>query len=213
MREPRLRFALALFTLISHLFGMVAEISATPQKPAPNHASRFPEATRLTIRSLYVVQGRAPAEIALALSLKPQQVRNLVTREGWTQLKSKRADSRKQKGEQALLARADADVQRVVEATAILSEDLSLRSLNLSSEFLDAKDAKSLQMASGAAMNFVKIARMSRGLDSRGGNTPNGVVDSPTLNLFVVRGETLERAVKQADAVIEVSAKTLPASQ
>ncbi len=190
---------------------MVAETAqSAPAKPKPNHANRFPEATRLTIRSLYVVQGRAPAEIALALSLKPQQVRNLVIREGWTQLKAKRADSRKQKGEAALLARAESDVQRVVEATAILSEDLSLRSLNYCSELLDSKDAKSLQMASGAARNFVQIARMSRGLDSRGPqNSPgNGAQAGATL-IFV---GALERTTPKAEPkqVTEIIATAIP---
>ncbi len=129
--------------------------------------NRIPEAIRLTVRSLYVVQGLQSAQIAKTLGLKPQQVRNLCVREGWSALRAKKGP-RKQQLEAKLLARAQDDQNRVVEATAILSEDLQLRSLNLCGEYLDAKDAKSLQMASGAARNFVQISTMLRNPAQRG---------------------------------------------
>ena len=190
---------------------MVAEVSQAPQKPSKRARQvlpwRFPESTRLSIRSLYVVHGRQPKDIALALNLKAQQVSNIIHREGWTALRPKKPTQRQEKLEIAIREREQADVARVVEATALLSEDLSLRSLNYCSELLDAKDPKGLQMASGAARNFVQIARMSRGLDSK---RDTGADQSAQLNvnLFLVRGETLEQPIKRAEAV-DVVAKAV----
>ncbi len=214
MRELRLRAPfdseLAKTLCRFHPFAMVAETAPTPAKPPRiSPGNRLPEATRLTVRSLYVVQGRNPKEIALALNLKPQQVRNLVVREGWTTLKAKRGESRSKQTEAKLLARADADMERVVEATAILSEDLQLRSLNLCGEYLDAKDAKSLQMASGAARNFVQIARMSRGLDSRG---PANAAQPQGAGATLIFVGALERTTPKAEPkqVTEIIATAIP---
>lgn len=165
--------------------------------------NRIPEAIRLTVRSLYVVQGLQSAQIAKTLGLKPQQVRNLCVREGWSALRAKKGP-RKQQLEAKLLARAQDDQNRVVEATAILSEDLQLRSLNLCGEYLDAKDAKSLQMASGAARNFVQISTMLRNPAQRGAIAAQG--GNGTTLIFVGALErTTPKEVKPADAV-EVSA-------
>ncbi len=188
---------------------MVAEVSASQPKTTPRFSpgNRIPESIRLTVRSLYVVQGVQVAQIANTLGLKPQQVRNLVVREGWTKLRDKKGP-RKQELEAKLLARAQDDINRVVEATAILSEDLSLRSLNLCGEYLDAKDAKSLQMASGAARNLVQIARMSRGMDQRNGPQNSSGDAVPQTLIFV---GALERAVKpEPRQVTEVSAVPVP---
>ncbi len=191
---------------------MVAETqppAVLPAKPPRmSTGNRFSEVTRATIRRLYIVAGHNPAQIAIALSLKPQQVRNLVAKEGWARLKAGKADSRKQQINDKLLARAQEDQNRVVEASAILAEDLQLSSLNLCAEYVTAKDPKSLQMASGAARNFVQISTMLRNPAQRGaipGPSGNG-----TTLIFV---GALERAqpkeLKQVEpAAIEVSAKT-----
>ena len=193
---------------------MVAESAKTalkaPAKAQFHRGFTIPESIRLTVRSLYVLQGRGPAEIGPMVNLTPQQVKNLVGREGWTRLREKKLKARSEAIEARMDERAKADVERVVEAVAVRSEELSIRSLDLSSEFLDAKDAKSLQMASGAAMNFVKIARMSRGLDQRQGER-NGSGDQLNVSVFLVRGETVESAVKRAEPV-EVVATALPTS-
>ncbi len=186
---------------------MVAETSpAKPKTPAYSPGNRIPEAIRLTVRSLYVVQGVQVAQIAVSLGLKPQQVRNLVVREGWTKLRDKKAP-RKQELEAKLLARAQNDMERVVEATAILSEDLQLRSLNLCGEYLDAKDAKSLQMASGAARNFVQISTMLRNPAQRGAIAAQS---GPGTTLIFVGAleRTTPKELKPAEpaqAAIEVS--------
>jgi len=187
---------------------MVAETQPLPpvKRPRKLVPFRLPESTRLSVRSLYVVHGMQPSQIALAVNLSCQQVRNLISREKWTALKLQRQASRENRTEREQLARADVDCKRVVEATAILSEDLSLRSLNLCSEYLDTKDAKSLQMASGAARNFVQIARMSRGLDRPAAGSGSQPAGSTTNLIFV---GTLERSApkaepKQAEAVIDI---------
>ncbi len=190
---------------------MVAETQPLPPaKPRLSTGNRFSEVTRATIRRLYIVAGHNPAQIAIALSLKPQQVRNLVAKEGWARLKAGKADSRKQQINDKLLARAQDDQNRVVEASAILAEDLQLSSLNLCAEYVSAKDPKSLQMASGAARNFVQISTMLRNPVKAGAAIAQS--GGSTTNLIFVG--TLERAQpkaepKQAEAV-NVEAKQIP---
>lgn len=187
---------------------MVAESPAKP--PRLSTPNRFSEVQRATIRRLYIVAGQSPAQIAFALSLKPQQVRNLVSREGWLSLKSGKDKTRKKQLDEKVLARAQEDQNRVVEASAILAEDLQLSSLNLCAEYVSAKDPKSLQMASGAARNFVQISTMLRNPAQRGAiaGQPGG---GASVNLIFVGA--LERAqpkeLKQAEPV-NVSATQIP---
>lgn len=167
---------------------MVAS-STKPSKQATfSPGWRIPEAIRLTIRSLYVLQGIGPAQISEMVKLTPVQVRNLIAREGWRVQRAKKRNERETKQIAVQDARANEDIQRVVEATATLSEELSVGSLILSRELLEAKDAKGLQMASGAAANFVKIARMSRGLDNRQQD------QGSSLNVFICRGEVVTKS-------------------
>lgn len=192
---------------------MVAATQApTTKPPRLSTPNRFSEVQRATIRRLYIVAGQSPAQIAFALSLKPQQVRNLVSREGWLSLKSGKDKTRKKLLDEKVLAHAQADQNRVVEASAILAEDLQLSSLNLCAEYVSAKDPKSLQMASGAARNFVQISTMLRNPVKAGAAIAQG--GGSTTNLIFVG--TLERAQpkaepKQADAV-NVEAKQIPDS-
>ena len=187
---------------------MVAE-AAKSQKPLKEATFspgwRIPEAIRLTIRSLYVIQGLGPAAIAPMVSLTTRQVTNLIAREKWSKVRDSKQSGREAKAIAIQDARANDDIQRVVEATATLSEELSIGSLMFSRELLGSKDAKGLQMASGAAANFVKIARMSRGLDAKGSDRSTGDV-----NLYIVRGETIERSEKRVENAIEITAIPIP---
>src|SRR4029079_15843931 len=74
-------------------------------------------------------------------------------------------------------------------------------------------DAKNLQMASGAAKNFVQIARMSRGMDQRtNGQGNSGSGDAPQTLLFVgMLQEAPKKSERQAEAV-NVSATEIPAN-
>ena len=175
--------------------------SALASSPALNFAkgrgNRIPESLRLAIRSFYVVQGLGPAEIAPMVRMAPLQVRNLIAREKWAPLRAAKQKVRESKMIQLQDARASEDVARIVEAVAIRSEELSVRSLDFCGELLDAKDAKGLQMASGAARNFVQISRLSRGLDR--GDASGGAGGKPSVSVFVVTGERLERPMRQAD--------------
>lgn len=171
----------------------------------------IPLAVRMTVRALYVVQGLKPAQIGPMVHLSATQVQNLVRTSGWSKLRAEKSAQKESKAIALQDARADVDVQRVVDATAMLSEDLSLRSLNLCSELVDKKDAKGLQMASGAARNFVQIARMSRGLDARTNGNGGGGVNQLNVNLFVVQGETPESMARAA--AIPCEAKPVSPSQ
>jgi predicted nucleic acid-binding protein len=184
---------------------MVAEAAKPTKRPVFHPGFRIPEAVRLTVRSLYVLQGLSPSAIGPMVHLTAQQVTNLVAREKWTAKRASKQNSREQKAIALQDARANDDVQRVVEAVAVRSEELSVRSLDFCSELLDDKDAKGLQMASGAAANFVKISRMSRGLDVRGApGDSNG-----SVNVFLVAGERVQRSETRAE--VNVTASVVPA--
>jgi hypothetical protein len=182
---------------------MVAD--AAPPRKKRLMPTRIPEHVRLAVRSMYVVHGKPPSEIARTLGMSPGQLSSLIQREKWTVLRSQKQSERSAKAIALQDARSNDDIARVVETTAVLSEELSIRSLNLSSELLDAKDPKGLQMASGAALNFVKIARLSRRLD---GN--QGPQEGSTVNLWIVRGETVERSEKRVENAVEIAPALLP---
>lgn len=194
---------------------------STPSAPGPSlplvkfsAGNTIPMAVKLTVRSLYVLQGLKPAQIAPMCGLAPQQVANLARREGWTALRNGKKEAKEQKSIALQDARASEDVARVVEAVAIRSEELSVRTLDRCSEILKSggEDSdKKLQMASGAARNFVQIARMSRGLDARTNPNGNGGFNQLNVNLFVVQGETPESMAKAA--AIPCEAKPVLPSQ
>ena len=187
------------------------------RKPSPGHAFApglsIPLAVKMAVRSFYLLQGLQPAQIAPMVSLSAQQISNLVRRENWHEQRKARETKREQIATKLQDTRAHADIAAVVEAVAIRGEELSVRTLEHCSAVLSRKtesgapaiDSKELQMASGAALNFVKIARMSRGLDARGTNA-NGSVGQGGSNpfglaVFVVRGESREEVeARQAKA-------------
>lgn len=189
-------------------------------KPPASEPQKFgagcpvPLAVKLAVRSFYVVQGMKPAQIAPMVGMNAEQVSNLARREGWVKLRANQQGEKERKSAEAQDTRAQDDVARIVEAVAIRGEELSVQTLDHCSRILNRKtedgnpaiDSKELQMASGAAVNFVKIARMSRGLDARGaGDTrPNQI----NVGLFIVSGEA--RPMKPA---IPCEAKPIPASQ
>ena len=143
----------------------------------------IPEALKLQVRSLYVLHGYAPIQIAQMLQLTADQIYRLVSRNGWNRLKEERG----RRKEAAQDARAQADVAKVQEVVAIRAEELTVRSLDLCSDFLDTKDAKNLSMASTAARNLSEITRKSRGLDQVAAVQVNA--QNVQLNTFLARGE------------------------
>lgn len=203
---------------------MVAESASPPKSPGKmarkssvfSPGCQIPLAIKLTVRSLYLVQGQGIAQIWPLVGLTYQQVKNMVAREGWSKERNApgklKPESEKSQVEELQLAHAQAEVKRIHESIAIRTEELSVRTLDHCSEILDKRPAdmdKALQMASGAARNFVQIARMSRGLDARRSESA-GNDGAPSVNVFLVRGETLERPMVRAEVVTEVEVKTIP---
>lgn len=123
----------------------------------------LPLAIRLQARSLYVQIGHPPSVIAQLLNVPVQRIYQLVSHEKWNREKVKT----ELKSQESARVRTEASISEIVEAVAQRTEELGLRTLDLSEQFLVAGDAQKLQQASQAAMNFVKMARMSRGLDAR----------------------------------------------
>ena len=179
---------------------MVAEAMTAPRRHHTKPHS-IPFATRATVRSLYVVHCKSPAEIASAIGLTGLQVRTLIARQGWT------------KDRDALLAKRDSkenesvarQIEQVNEVIAIRSEELTVRSLDLCAEALDCKDAKQLQMASSAARNLDQVRRSARNLD-RGEQGKSG----PTFNMALFFGGSAPAAAIEPRNVTP-GAPSLPA--
>ncbi len=190
---------------------MVAETTPAKKprsKPAFGPGNPIPLPVKLTIRSMYVLQGLQPAQIAPLIHLTPLQVANMVRREGWSKL---RGEKREQKESSAIArqdARAGEEISRIHEAAAIRGEECMVKTLDHCANLVSAEaiDEKALQMASGAARNFVQVARMLRGMDSRGpANAAQPQGAGATLIFVGALERTTPKELKQADAV-EVSA-------
>ena len=165
---------------------MVAELQQPAKKRKFFKAHSIPFATRATIRSLYVVHCKGPAEIAALVALPRQKICDLVHKNGWTQERDAILSKRERQQTEEIVRQAE----HVNEVVAVRSEELTVRSLDLCSEALDAKDARALQLASSSARNLDQIRRAARNLD-RSDQAKSG----PTLNLamFFTHGQATAR--------------------
>jgi len=164
-------------------------------------SSSIPFATRATIRSLYVVHCKPPAEIAAALGLPRNKVSDLIHKNGWTAERTALVTKRETESTKQI----EKQIEQVNEVIAVRSEELTVRSLDLCAEALDAKDARNLQMAAGAARSLDQIRRSARNLD-RGEQGKSG----PTFNLamFFTHGQP---AVRPEPLNVTPAAPSLPA--
>ncbi len=169
-----------------------AASGAVRAKPGPRTGQicdRIPLLTRLKARSLYITQQLGITAIADQTGLTVSQVRGLVAREGWVNVKKRARNVAEAKS----LARTQANIEEVVEAVAIDTEELALGTLGAAKDVLRDKSgdfwAKDLQSLSQAAKNFVGLARQARGL-ANDADTSNGKANTSVI--FV----SLERVTK-----------------
>jgi hypothetical protein len=175
--------------------------------PNPRLRQRnLPLSVELAAKRLYVVGCQGPGVIADALGLTPRQVGALAHRRGWTQLREKRREKAIAKADRQIEADQanEVDTQRIQDATAILAEDLTIRTLETCSERLDEKNDKGVSMLSTAARNFHEITRKARNLDRRESTETGGM----TLNLFVARSN--QRAERNVTPDTRVAADPIP---
>jgi hypothetical protein len=203
---------------------MVAETTPAkkPRKvPAFGPGNPIPLPVKLTIRSMYVLQGLQPAQIAPLIHLTPLQVANMVRREGWSKLRGEKRVQKEQSAISRQDARADEEISRIHEAAAIRSEECMVKTADHCAEILNrtmedgvtpAIDSKSLQMASGSLRNFVMAARTLRGMDQRnGGASQDGAGNTTNLIFVGALAEAPRKAEpKQAESVTEVQATPIP---
>ena len=146
---------------------MVAEATDKPRRKYFKSSS-IPFATRATIRSLYVVHCKGPAEIAPLVALPRQKICDLVHKNGWTQER----DALQSKREKLETEEVQKQVEQVNQVVAVRSEELLLGTLDLCGEALEARDCKNLHLASGAARNLDSIRRSARNLDTKTAGQP-----------------------------------------
>ncbi len=152
---------------------------AKPKGPKPEFhpGNPIPLSTRLAVRSFYLIQGLKPVQIAPLVGLSAPQVSQLAIREGWSKQRRPKAKERLLKAQNKQDAHAEEQISQIHEAIAIRTEELAVKTADRCADILSrtmedgvtpAIDDKALQMSSGALRNFVQVARMSRGMDSRG---------------------------------------------
>lgn len=157
-------------------------------------------ATKVRIRNLYMVQCLPHKEIARQTGLTERAVQSVVYRLG---LAAKRKEN-----EAKTMERHDAltrdGLSEVTDAIAAQAEEYALGGLKRSGEALQDEGefaARNFQSWTGGVKNLVQVAKLARGATDE---TPQGAV---MLNLFCVRGETVERiekSVTPAPPAIEV---------
>lgn len=190
---------------------MVAESPALPAKPAKTKrqivSAAWPIKDRLTVKAMYEVHERTPAQIAAFLKRPASQVSDLIWRQGWSQKKAERTRELTVKTD----ARAREQLGKVVEAVATLAEQGSVNGLQRAVDASTKKGkfaARDYRSWAGGARDLVNVARQARGLDSQQGGT--GAVTTFNLTQLVVRGEPVPRLAEQ---VIEVKAEPVPVAQ
>ena len=136
----------------------------------PRLTVKIPLATRIKARNLYVLQQVGAPEVAKATGLKPDQVYSLASREGWTKIRKQiKADTL-----EAQDARALADRDELVEATAMEAAELTLGTFDAAKKALAAGGefaAKDVQAYSQATKNYVGLYRQAKSLDANRENT------------------------------------------
>jgi len=166
-----------------------------PQKPKSQikaHKRSHPQrrhweinpAVEAKARTLYLVRGMPPSAVAAELGVQPKAISDLASRRGWCKVRREVW----QESDKASQAALSADVSRVMQGIALESEELTVGSLQLARESIEAKDAKSLSMSSSAIRNLVEVSRRIRGLDQQQTGLLGG-----NVNFFVLQG------VPQAD--------------
>lgn len=160
----------------------------SPGRPKGYEWYSFPVPVRLRIRSLYLVQGLEPSQIAPKIDKEftkdfpdlkmpdPGQISSLCIREGW----SKQKKRIKEQIIEDAVARTKAEVESVVESTAMLAEEGSVRGIQRALDCVKSKSmtaAKDFASWAAGSRQLVAIARQARGLDDsvkgEGGNTTN----------------------------------------
>lgn len=154
---------------------------SVPKKPklTRNRAFQIPLYSRLKARNLYVGQMLDAATVAEATGLKVKQVYDIASREGW----SKARAMVRAKASESAEARAQKDIDSLIEEVAADTAELSLGTLAKSKVALERNDrdaAKDLQAYSQAAKNFVGLYRQAKNLD-----VANKAGESSTTVVFV----------------------------
>lgn len=159
---------------------------------------RIPLPMKLQARSLYLIHGKQPKEIAEIIGLTAKQLAKLAFREGWTQQRKRIARAK----EENLIAREGEAIAEVQEKAAVEAETMIFRTYSRVDESLrrdDINAARDFRAYTGGLRDLVTIARTCRGLDAQPGKlAPSG---GPSINMFFFGGQLGESvACRPVDA-------------
>lgn len=115
--------------------------------------------TRLKVRTLYLIKGLPPSEIAEIVGIRAQSVSNLVAKNGWARERQEREARALARAEDRAAHAADEFVQSVVTQSQELAEKGFHHARN-------AEDGKEFAMAAKGTQVFVQLARQGMGLDA-----------------------------------------------
>lgn len=157
----------------------------------------YSRATKLKVRTLYLVHGLSPQEISEKVGITRQSVSNLAFKNGW-------AEQRRIRECQAL-ARAE---DRAAQAAGEFVESVVVQSQELAEEGFKrargAEDGKEFALAMKGTQIAVQLARQGMGLDAN-----QGAAGARAASLTVVFGAPFAEAApeKVTEEPVEVSAR------
>lgn len=130
---------------------------------------KFPTSVLAQIRTLYVVKGLGPTEIAPRFNLVPTQISQMAIRYGWQEERQKRA----KRLENQLATRAQDEHAAFMASMASQAEELAEDSLAVARDAVGAGlgATRELQQSSQSAKNFVDIYFKVNRLDANQGGS------------------------------------------
>lgn len=160
----------------------------------------FSRQEKLRARTLYLVKGWTPSEIAEELGKEPRQISNLVNHQGWAKARREAEEKAAAKAENAAISNA----QAFVESVAIRSEEMADRGFDLAEKAAAGEDFKGFAMAASGTKTFVGLTRQALGMDSQSAGgisiTVNAIHGEPIEVQAKPVEETAQKALESADA-------------
>ena len=148
--------------------------------------------SRLKVRNLYLSQALSHEEIAQRTGLRKLQVAKIVFNDRLPAIRRKRLE----KIVAAQDARTDSTLQAFNEQLAEEAEEVSLGAIaraRAATESGDVSAARDFAAWSNGISSLVKASRAVRGLDARASGS-----ESPSVSVYLVRGESVEKNVTPA---------------
>jgi hypothetical protein len=149
------------------------------------------------IRTMYLVRGMQPREIAAELGIPSVVVQSITRRNGWVKIRSDRWETASKQVEVLM----EQEVKRTLKEAAFTSEELMIGAGELARKVLQDNDNKNqcrdLSSSAQAMRTFLEISKSCRGI---GENTASQAVD---ISFFVLPAAPKKEEKNVSPAVLQ----------